>query len=158
MNGRAFSLLELVLVTLIMALLASVALPSYAGFTAQQQLEGAARRIVSDLAYAQRQARQSSRGQTVEFDVANNSYALKDLNDLNHKARPFEVCVWDEPYRARIVSASFGGDPELVYDGFGMPDSGGSVTLAVGSYQKTISLSGGVAKAKGNKPIHVEQQ
>jgi len=46
------------------------------------------------------------------------------------------------------VSASFGGDATLIYDGFGKPDSGGQVVIAVGAYQKTILVDAGTGQPR----------
>jgi type II secretory pathway pseudopilin PulG len=143
---NAFTLVEAFFVMVILAILSAIAVPRYAGFVANQQLEGAARRLTADLSLAQRQARRSSASQTVTFDVANSKYQLVGMKHPDHPSRPFEICVKDEPYRARIVSASFGGDATLVFDGFGTPDTGGQVVMAVGAYQKTINVDVGTGR------------
>ena len=139
----AFTLVEAVMVMVILAMFGMIAVPRYAAFTATEQIEGAARRITADLSLAQRQARRSSASQTVTFDVVQSRYQLVGMQHPDHPNQPFEIRVGDEPYRARIVSASFGGDATLVYDGFGKPDSGGEVVIAVGAYQKTITIGPG---------------
>ena len=136
------------MVMVILAMLGMIAIPRYAAFTATEQLEGAARRLTADLSLAQRQARRSSASQTVSFNVAQSRYQLIGMKHPDHPNLPFDICVGDEPYRARIVSASFGGDATLVYDGFGKPDSGGQIVIAVGAYQKTIQVDSGTGKPK----------
>lgn len=146
--GRSgFSLAEVVLVTVIVGILGAIALPRYSAYAAQQQLEGAARRVVADLAYAQRNARQASASRTVVFDVPRQLYSLTGVNDLDHKSNAYVVRLSDEPYRVQIVSASFGGDAQLIYDGYGTPDSAGTLILAVGTLRKTISIDTGAGKA-----------
>ena len=145
---RGFSIVEVVCVVVILAILGAMGLPRYAAFTANQQLEGVARRITADLAYAQRNARQSSASRTVVFDTVNHKYTLNGVMDPDHKSKAYAVRLGDEPYRARIVSASFGGDAQLVYDGFGTPDSGGTLIIAVGSTQKSITVDAGGGKPK----------
>jgi len=137
---NAFTIVEVFFVMVIIGILSAIAVPRYAGFVANQQLEGAARRLTADLSLAQRQARRSSASQTVVFDVANSKYQLVGMKHPDHASQPFEVCLKDEPYRARIVSASFGGDATLVFNGFGAPDTAGTVVIAVGAYQKTINV------------------
>jgi type II secretory pathway pseudopilin PulG len=143
---NAFTIVEAFFVMVILAILSAIAVPRYAGFVANQQLEGAARRLTADLSLAQRQARRSSASQTVVFDVANSKYQLVGMKHPDHPTQPFEVCLKDEPYRARIVSASFGGDATLVFDGFGAPDTAGTVVIAVGAYQKTINVDLGTGR------------
>jgi hypothetical protein len=82
---------------------------------------------------------------------------LVGMNHPDHPSQPFEIRVGDEPYRARIVSASFGGDATLVYDGFGKPDSGGQVVIAVGAYQKTIQVDSGTGQPSNNGELIIWQ-
>jgi type II secretory pathway pseudopilin PulG len=142
----AFTLVETFFVMVILAILSAIAVPRYAGFVANQQLEGAARRLTADLSLAQRQARRSSASQTVTFDVAHSSYQLVGMKHPDHPSQPFQICLLDEPYKARIVSASFGVVARIVYDGFGTPDTGGQVVIAVGAYQKTINVDVGTGR------------
>ncbi len=143
-----FTIVEMILVLVILAILASIAVPRYAGFSAQQQLDGAARRVVADLALAQREARQASASRTVTFDVAQEQYQLVGLSHPDHPGQPFIVKLTEEPYRAQVVTASFGGDAQIIFDGYGTPDSSGSIVIAVGGYQKTISVDAGTGRPK----------
>ena len=147
---------------IILAILSAIAVPRCAGFVANQQLEGAARRLTADLSLAQRQARRSSASQTVTFDVAHSTYQLVGMKHPDHPSQPFIMNLSAEPYKARIVSASFGVVPQLVYDGFGAPSSAGQVVIAVGAYQKTINVNLGTGrptKASGpGGPVQIELQ
>jgi len=145
------------MVMVILAMFGMIAVPRYAAFTATEELEGAARRITADLSLAQRQARRSSASQTVTFNVAQSRYSLVGMTHPDHPGQAFEIRVGDEPYRARIVSASFGGDATLVYDGFGKPDSGGNVVIAVGAYQKTIQVDSGTGQPSNNGELIIWQ-
>ena len=145
------------MVMVILTMFGMIAVPRYAAFTATEQIEGAARRITADLSLAQRQARRSSASQTVSFNVAQSRYSLVGMTHPDHPGQPFEIRVGDEPYRARIVSASFGGDATLVYDGFGKPDSGGQVVITVGVYQKTIQVDAGTGQPSNNGQLIILQ-
>ncbi len=137
----AFTLIELVITLTIVGLFAGVAVPRYANFLALERTAGAVRRIITDLNLAQRRARLTSRAQTVSFDVAGDSYTVGDMPDLNRPAQPYVVTLSDAPYGAAILSVDFGGDAAIIFDGFGMPDSGGSIVIEIGQYQQTISLA-----------------
>ncbi len=140
---QAFTLIELAMVVFIMGIIASIAVPRYANFVAQQRVEAAARRIVTDLAFAQRQAKFTSTTVSVDFAVGDDStYELVGIQDPDHPGDNYVVSLLQEPYLARIISAPFGADSEIVFDGFGIPDTGGSVTVQVGSYQRTVQVDG----------------
>lgn len=144
--GRAFTLVELVLVTVIVAIFASIAVPRYANFVAQQRADAAAGRIKTDLALARRQARFSSTARTVTFDVGADSYTLVGMEDPDHPAQTYQVNIAAEPYNARITSVDFNGDTQLTFDGYGTPvDTGGTpvsgkVTVQAGDYQRVVTV------------------
>lgn len=145
---RGFTIVEAVLVMTIIGILASIALPRYAGFVAREQVQSAARRIVTDLSLAQRQARVTSASQTVVFDALTETYTLANLSDPDRPSRIYQVSLKDEPYRAGIVSASLGVDATLIYDGYGAPDSNGTIVIAVGKYRQTITVDNGTGRAR----------
>ncbi len=138
----AFTLVELVMSLAIVAMFAAVAVPRYANFAAHQRAQGAVRRIATDLALAKRRAVLSSSSQTVAFTVATDSYIVGTMMDPDRPADPYRVILAQEPYNATIVSADFGGDADLVFDGYGVADSGGTIVLRVGGFEKTITVSG----------------
>ena len=58
--------------------------------------------------------------------------------DLKNSSADYAVDLSAEPYEAKILSADFGGDATLVFDGYGMPDSGGTVQVQVGENVRTV--------------------
>ncbi len=137
---RGFTLAELLLVMVILGMLTAIAAPRYSGFIARRHVEAAARRVAADLSLAQRRARSSSASQAVNFNVPGDFYELPGVSDPDHKSLAYKVSLGDEPYRATIVSADFGGTADVTFDGYGVPDSGGWVTLGVGTYRKTVTV------------------
>lgn len=145
---RGFTLAEAVLVMTLIGIFASIALPRYAGFIAREQVQAAARRIVSDLSLAQRQARITSASQEVDFDVTADTYTLANLSDPDRRGSTYQVSLKNDPYRADIVSADFDGDATLIYDGYGAPDFNGTIVIAVGKYRQTITVDNGTGRAR----------
>jgi len=136
------TLVEVVVVAVIIAILAAVAVPHYASAVSNQRVAAAAVRIVADLALARREAERTSTSRRVSFDLAANSYSLPGVADLDRPGSDYEVRLGDEPYRGAIISADFGGDTDLIYDGYGRPDSGGSVVIAVGRRKQAVNVNG----------------
>ena len=143
-----FSLLELVVVMVIMAILAAIAAPRYGQAVARYRTSMAARKVAADLTFARKRATISSTSQAVNFDVANNGYQLPGVTDMRTAAVDYSVVLSSAPYQARIVSADFDGDADVTFDGYGVPDSGGTVVVAVGNYSKTILLNADSGKAE----------
>lgn len=129
---RGFTLLELVIVMTLLAIIGGIAMPRYTASLAHHRAEAAARRIAADLAYLRQQARFTSSSKTIAFDLATHQYSGSITT----------VSLGDDPYKAVILSVDFGGDAEIVFDGYGIPDSGGTVLIQAGHRQKTITLDG----------------
>ena len=139
----AFTLLELVVVMTIIGVVGAIAVPRYTTFVGGQRADAAARRITTDLSYLQRRARTYSQSLTVSFDVGTDSYSVPGMRDPDHTDRDYVVLLSREPYEATIESADFGGDTDLVFDGYGILDSGGTVIIRVGKHQRTITVEAG---------------
>ncbi len=140
-------MVEVVLVIVIIATLAAVAVPRFSNTLARQRVEAAARRIVADLALAQRRARTTNASQTVRFTLGTHEYTLIGMPHPDHPSSAYEVLLSEEPYRASIVSADFGEDLEIIFDVFGVPDSSGSVVISVGNHVRTVTVEAVTGRA-----------
>lgn len=147
-NSRhGFSLLELVLVLAIIATMAAIAAPRYAASAVRYRADLAARRIVADLALAQSTAKANSSSRRVKFFVNSDQYRLFDLQPLDGDSSYYNINLSERPYEADITSVDFGTDDQIIFDGWGVPDSGGTVVLTVGSEQRTVVVDGETGKA-----------
>jgi prepilin-type N-terminal cleavage/methylation domain-containing protein len=144
---RGFSLLEIVLVLAIIVTLAAIAAPRYAASLVRYQADLAARRIRADIEQAQLSAKAASTSISIEFFVGDNKYEIPGLSALNGFSGSYIVELSARPYAAALVSAEFGGDAELIFNGWGMPDSSGTVILTVGSEQRTVTVDSETGKA-----------
>jgi type II secretion system protein H len=139
-----FSLLEIVVVMLILAILAAVAGPRYAAAMQRYQLEAAAKRLSGDLEHARRYAKMQGKPQLVVFTPANHQYTFPGLQDIHRAAADYLVQLQHTEYPAEIVSVTFGSannkSTQVTFDMYGRPDAGGSVVIAVGGDQRTIQV------------------
>jgi prepilin-type N-terminal cleavage/methylation domain-containing protein len=140
LRSKAFTLVELVLTIAIIAILSAIAEPRYANSLALYRSQVAAQRIVADLNFARWQARSSSSGQSIVFNTSNNSYSLPGAAGLSGQPSPYTVNLSSEPYNATLLTASFGAGAALSFDRYGQPSSGGMITLASGTAQRTITV------------------
>ncbi len=140
LSRRAFSLLELVLILAIVAVVAAIAAPRYASSLANYRVEAAAQRIIRDLGVARAEARSGSTNITVTFDVASNNYGIAGVASLESASASANLTLSDAPYYAQLLNASFGLDEIVTFDGYGVPDSGGTVVVGVGGVTRTIGL------------------
>ena len=145
---HGFTLIDLTVTVLIIGIIGAVAIPRYAETLNRYRAESAAKRIVADLTLARQQAMSSSASQTVRFTTpAANSYTLVGMSDLNHSSATYVVDLSASPYNTSINSANFGGDADLIFNGFGIPDSNGSVVVVSGGYKVTVTVDPDTGKA-----------
>lgn len=135
--ARAFSLTEVVAVVMITAIIAAIAVPRFSGALARQRLEAAANRIAADLTVARRHAVLTNTPQTVTFNVDDDNYVHAGMKNLKTGSSDYTVDLAAEPYGVRLVYADLtsasesAGDTAVVFDIYGMPDSGGWIGVAV---------------------------
>ncbi len=144
---RAFTFAELVVVLLIIGLFTAIAAPRAASSMSNYRAEVAAYRIVADLDYARRNARTTGANQMVSFDQVGRSYLLFGVADLDRSGNTYTVELSEEPYRLRAVKADFGGTTAVIFDGYGLPDSGGTIKISSGSRAMTVTLDADTGKA-----------
>lgn len=140
-SRAAFSLLELVLVVAIVAIMAAMAIPRVGSSIAIQNANGAARRISADFELARRRAVTTSLPQTVRIvDTGDKGYALIGMNHPDHPSQPYVVSLSRDCFGVGLVSYDLGGDLDLTFDMYGIPDSAGQVVIAAGTVQRVISI------------------
>jgi len=133
---------------LLIGILAAVAAPRYVQTLSQHRADAAARRIVLDLELARRQAEMTSTDRTVTFDTVVEEYQLVGLDRLDRRAGDYTVRLGDETYGSDLVSADLGGDAQIVFSGYGLPDSGGTVVVQSGGVQRTVLVDAQTGKAQ----------
>ncbi len=137
---HGFSLVELVFVLSILAVLAALAVPRYASASARYRVESAARRIAADLQLAQRAARTAGSLTVVTFDTLNHAYQIAGVDALDGSGL-YRVDLQAEPYQSSLNAATFGSGSAVTFNGWGVPDVNGVVTVGVGAETRTVTLS-----------------
>lgn len=146
-NLSGFSLIELVMVLMIVGILAAIAVPRYAAALGRYRAASAAQRVVAELALARSNARQASVACTVAFTPAQARLVItwQPPDAAVPLTRTTNLAA--SPYEVQMTSASFGGDASVTFDGYGVPDSGGTVVLTSGGVSRTIELNAHSGKA-----------
>ncbi len=137
-RNRSFTLIDLVMAMAVIVIVAAIATPRYANALVRYRAEAAARRIIADIGLAQRTAKTTSSSRTIIFDTINHAYSIANVRELDGPSMTYVVTLREPPYLAQIASVDLGGDAQLTFDGFGIPDSGGFVIVQAGDYQYTV--------------------
>lgn len=77
---RGFTTLELFIVCMIIAILASMSVPAFLRYTANSNLKSATREVASDIFNMKAKAISENRRQRIVFTVANETYTLEERN------------------------------------------------------------------------------
>ena len=139
--SRAFTLVELAVVVVILAVLAQLAIPRYARAIANYRADAAIRRIAADIALTQSRARALSSSQTITFSTTANTYQITGMPDPDHPAATYTVPLADKTTGASLSAVSFNNSPSLTFDGYGAPSSAGSITVTSGIATRSLAVA-----------------
>ena len=149
----AFTLVELIVVMVILAIAAMLAVPMISS-AADVQVRSAANMIAADLDYAKSMAISRQQNHSVVFDPANESYEVRDAggNVIDHPIRAGSDFVVDLQADSRlsrvdIVSADFDSQTTVTFDYLGSPYNStanplnsGVIILSAGSFSMTVKV------------------
>ena len=141
-NG--FSMTEMLMVVALLGVASAVVIPQF-GSNTTQYAQAAARRISQDIQYAQDLAVTTQSPVTLSI-ASGHQYSLKDSSGaiLTHPVnlKPFTVNLQDDPCISQLtIEFDFGGATEVVFDAFGTPGAGGTITLSHSSIPSDVILT-----------------
>lgn len=144
--GRGFTIIEILIVVVILAIAAMTAIPMMSS-AGSVQVRSVSNMIAADLEYAKSLAITKGQSFTVDFtDTSGDNYRIKsqDGTTILHpvkKGFPYVIDLQDEGLdRVDITGADFGGSPEVTFDYLGSPDNGGTVSIQGGGRTVIISV------------------
>jgi prepilin-type N-terminal cleavage/methylation domain-containing protein len=138
---RGFTLVELAVVVSIIAVMAQMAIPRYGRAISNYRAEAAARRIAADIGVAQARARALSSSQSIVFSVNGNSYQITGMSDPDRPGTTYTVGLSDQTTGSVVSAAAFGNSSTLTFNGYGVPTSGGTVTVVSGTATRRVTVS-----------------
>jgi Tfp pilus assembly protein PilE len=137
---RGLTLIDMSITLLIMGIMLAAAVPRYSNLLQTFRADAASKRIAADLSLARERAIGGSASQTVTFDQASSSYTLTGITNPDHMSVPYRIVLTDPPYNVTMSALSVGSDKAVVFDIYGKPDAGGTVTVKSGSKLKIVTI------------------
>ncbi|MEO0482419.1 MAG: type II secretion system protein [Planctomycetota bacterium] len=138
---RAFTLIELTMVLVIMGVLAAVLAPRYGDAIARSRVDAAAERLVAELALTSSRARAAGETWTVWMDPSTERIWRTSAASFVLYNTDIGLDFGAEPYRTDLSSVNFGGFSRIEFDAFGRPGSDGVVTLRHGQTQRIVTVT-----------------
>ena len=142
---RAFTLVELVIVIVIVSITAAIAIPRLSGASIRYRVDAAVQQVLSDVNITAADANRTSQTRSILFDAASESYTLIDQASLNNPAVDQTVNLSHEPYNVNVLGVNFDGDSQLDISGHGLVLEDGELTLAAGRQGRRIVFTGGAS-------------
>lgn len=152
MKEQGFTLIELVITIVLLAILATFAVSPFSFDTTRLDL--AEDKLVSDIEYAKRMAMTKGTTHGIFFEPALERYtvfeesAATPVIDPAQRSRDLiiDYAVESSFEGVVLVSAAFGGSQTLQFSGEGAPLNAGNVVIAFGPQSRTITVSPNTGK------------
>ena len=130
---------ELVIVTAIVGVMASIASLHFYSSIEYHRLQSAADRLSSDLQLVRSQALKNQQPSSLDITTATCSYIAAGVPDMASPADDIAVCLANQPYDVNTMTILPADEPSIVFDATGMPNGPHSITLQQGD--KTIVIN-----------------
>jgi len=133
----------------VVAILGTVSVTALAMFTGNDEyrLDATAKKIVSDIRYAQQLAMDNHGSYRITFSTATDSYVLYDKDSTTTPARDlftgsnFTIQLGSDIYSGvTLTQAAFGLSNYIEFDDDGAASSAGNITISTGSLTRSISV------------------
>lgn len=144
---RAFTLIELVIVLVIVAIASAVAIPRFASASSRYRVDAAVQQIIADVSLTAALANKTSAAHSIRFEPADDRYVLVGQPSPANPAEDKAVELGLEPFGVNLLQVSFGSDTQAVLSGHGLLTESGQLTVAVGRDARRIVFTRGSANA-----------
>ncbi len=140
--NRAFTLIELMIVVVIIGIAAAMAVPMVSS-ASSFQIRSAANVVAADLEYAKSMSISRGRSYSVVFNTTTKSYQIQDPNGtaVAPPGRKATVQFGEGTQLSNVAisDVSFSSD-KVTFDYLGSPNAGGTVQLQAGGMTKTVTV------------------
>ncbi|GAB5495148.1 MAG: hypothetical protein Phyf2KO_02280 [Phycisphaerales bacterium] len=146
-RSRAFTLMELIIVIVIISVTAAVALPRMSGASSRYRVDAAVQQLLADINITAAAANSASETKSITFDASNETYVMVGRPSPSNPALDHTVNLSVEPFNINLLGVSL-GDNQLDISGHGLLLESGQVTLAAGRNARRVVFTSGSASVQ----------
>jgi prepilin-type N-terminal cleavage/methylation domain-containing protein len=145
-SADGFTMLELMVVVVIVAILAAMIVPNLANST-ETMSQSAAKTVMADLEYAQSEAVMTQVSVKVAFTNTANSYTLTVPSESRTLIHPITKMPYIVDFdttaglEGASLVASFHGLQTVTFTSLGAPDNDGTVTVKAGTHIYVVTVA-----------------
>jgi prepilin-type N-terminal cleavage/methylation domain-containing protein len=147
---RAFTMIEIILTLVIVAMFATVAVSRWSGSSDESRINAAAFRLDDEFAAVARMSRATGRVHTIMFDTDTSEMRVFSGPDPVTESLVRTVSLKSKPYAATVTEVAY--EPEGVsvhVDPYGMYSRIAKVKLVSGTSTRVVTLAGPSCGAEG---------
>ncbi len=140
---RAFTMIEMVLVVVIVGMVALLAVPRLSASRVGLRLDAAEARLRSEFAAISALSRSTGRTHAIQFNADNSELRVFEGKAADKDHLVYAVSLAARPYTTRIGSVTIAdGRATVVVDPYGIYSSDAKVQITSGSISRVVSLGG----------------
>ncbi len=132
---RGFTLIELMIVLVVMAVAAAVAVPRYARSVQRYRLDAATRHLAAQFDLAQRYARAHGKTVTLSTDTTDSRVRFSDADGVTVSDTQLD----ESPFIAALTEVKISNGTALQFDGYGKPNTTAKLAITVGDQQRVVT-------------------
>ena len=144
---RAFTLIELVMVIVIMSVMAAITIPRFASASNRYRVDAAVQQILADVNMTAAVANRASATRTISFDPDSDNYTLVGQTSPVNPAEDWVIQLGVEPFGVNLARVTFGADDDLPISGHGLLAESGELTVTAGRTARKIIFTQGSTSA-----------
>jgi prepilin-type N-terminal cleavage/methylation domain-containing protein len=141
-TARAFSMIEMVLVIVIIGVIAAIAMPRFADAGSGRRLSSAKAVIEQDIEAIRLRARATGKLHTLIFYPSDEMYVAFEGTDIKRDAIVHSRVLTDEPLSLELSRTNIGGDESVQINAFGDIEKDFSIGILDGGTEVIIAFTG----------------